>query len=1038
MAIMKDIMPETYKGEKKVWECIKNNLPDDIICYYNRTVKGREFDFCLLIKDIGFVMIEVKGWSRNHIVCVKSPDEIILSDGQISRSPRKQAKSYKFYLHNILSERYSVNPLIIDMVCYPFLSEEDYCQTGLSMVTEAEFTLFSEDIESWGLGQKILSAYELFRHLRFDDMSGSTYELCRHHFEPDYLLRPPKQTFIPYSILSVCQESMSLKEIDNIVTSYFDGTKQIIFTNHISDLEKLAVTLSEQFKRRKIKVDKGSLSVCTEQSEEICCTVSENKLILFNFEAYCIPQNEIQNSFVVWNGVMAQSQREVLRCFSKISDFNFSQYEIEHADIHKDIYVRAGAGTGKTYSMVSRIAYLCNPISECDIFKPSEEIAMLTFTTDASVNMKSRLKQLFVNYFILTRKAKYLDLVSDVENMCISTIHSFTKKIIMNTSLPLGVGVDFVTVSGTYEKQQIFDRIFEQYLAKYNEQDPLFFQNMPLRIEHLRKCLLNFSIQLYSKGCDIKNISVKSLGKSPEGMLYLNDMIEKVVIPTEQEYTAQLLENNCLNLAEYMIYLDKAVSDKAFNRNLFKFKYVFIDEFQDTDDAQIMSFLNMQKKLNFKFFIVGDLKQSIYRFRGATMDAFNKMGCSDNSWLAFSLNKNYRSDSRLLEIYERVFATMENKGQIPYISKEDRLTGVKQNTAYHENEMVFVCGYRKDKSNEELFYDELFAVIESQKQKICSQIKKKSLSVNERTIALLVRKNYQVQEIVRQAKKRNIFIESTIGDDLYQLPSTIDLCKLTSALSNPYNPTYLFDIIQSNYVHTDFKLSAIYGLSAEKKVRVMTECLDKFFMQTLGKTWNEVVKSFQNEPFLKSLRMVYENTCPWNKYSSDKQQKEFYRINYEFLFEELSRLNTKNYLTLDSVNQTLHILISTEAQGKARTVLQDNDNGIRIICSTVHKSKGLEYATVILPFTNDNIGTFRRNDINVTYEEGKIGYCLSNDREQFLNEYYDISAENKETVMEEARILYVAMTRAINNFICFIDNDKNGNCWGKMLEELLS
>ena len=149
-------------------------------------------------------------------------------------------------------------------------------------------------------------------------------------------------------------------------------------------------------------------------------------------------------------------------------------------------------------------------------------------------------------------------------------------------------------------------------------------------------------------------------------------------------------------------------------------------------------------------------------------------------------------------------------------------------------------------------------------------------------------------------------------------------------------------------------------------------------------------------------------------------------------------MRTKNYLTLDSVNRTLHILISTEAQGKTRTVLQDDDNNIRIICNTVHKSKGLEYATVILPFTNDNISTFRRNDINVTYEEGKIGYCLSNYREQFMNEYYDISAENRETVMEEARILYVAMTRAINNFICFIDNDKSGNCWGKMLEELLS
>ncbi len=54
MALMKDKQPDNYEGEKQVWQCIKDNLPEDILCYYNREVKGREFDFCLLIKDVGF------------------------------------------------------------------------------------------------------------------------------------------------------------------------------------------------------------------------------------------------------------------------------------------------------------------------------------------------------------------------------------------------------------------------------------------------------------------------------------------------------------------------------------------------------------------------------------------------------------------------------------------------------------------------------------------------------------------------------------------------------------------------------------------------------------------------------------------------------------------------------------------------------------------------------------------------------------------------------------------------------------------------
>ena len=94
MALMKDNQPDTHEGEKKVWQCIKDHLPNDIVCFYNREVKGREFDFCLLIKDVGFMIIEVKGWNKRHINKVLSPDEIIMSDGSTEDSPKKQARSY--------------------------------------------------------------------------------------------------------------------------------------------------------------------------------------------------------------------------------------------------------------------------------------------------------------------------------------------------------------------------------------------------------------------------------------------------------------------------------------------------------------------------------------------------------------------------------------------------------------------------------------------------------------------------------------------------------------------------------------------------------------------------------------------------------------------------------------------------------------------------------------------------------------------------------------------------------------------------------
>lgn len=76
MAKMMDIKDETYEGEKKVYECIENNLPEEIICYYNREIAGKQFDFCLIMEHMGMLVIEVKGWNVSNIIRVNSPDSI--------------------------------------------------------------------------------------------------------------------------------------------------------------------------------------------------------------------------------------------------------------------------------------------------------------------------------------------------------------------------------------------------------------------------------------------------------------------------------------------------------------------------------------------------------------------------------------------------------------------------------------------------------------------------------------------------------------------------------------------------------------------------------------------------------------------------------------------------------------------------------------------------------------------------------------------------------------------------------------------------
>lgn len=1031
MAQMKDKMPENYAGEQLVWKKLQE-LPEDIICYNHREINGREFDFCLLLPEIGFLIIEVKGWHLHDVVQVTSPDEIRLRNDQIVGSPKKQARGYRFALLNQLQENSHINPLVMDMVCYPFLSEREYKQIGLSVVSEPETTIFSDDLSSIPLlSRKIIRLYQQMKGLAGDLCKGMVYDVCRQYFEPGYTVKPPMPTAIPYSCLSVYSKPLTIADVEQIMKGYFSGVKQIIFVFSPEDLEVLANNLTKLFQKNNICFSHGDLQFGNQGTS---ITVQGNKLITFQFEAIYVGAGFFQKSFIVYNGELSTEQFQQLSHLPKEQLFNLEQYQIEHAPINRNIQVRAGAGTGKTYSMVARIAFLCSSASNSGIHTPSDEIAMLTFTTDAATNMKNRLKRLFMNYFVLTKDTKYLELVSDIEKMRISTIHSFAGELFKSTSLTLGVGTNYTVVQGEYEKRLLFEQILNDYLAKKNLEEPLFFENLPKNIFDFQKDLYDISKQLYNKGCDITELPFEAFGTPPKELPILQGFIEHAVIPTEKEYRKKLSENNSLHLSQYMIYLKKCIMAEEFNQNLFRFRYIFIDEFQDTDDAQIEAFLLMQKKLSFHFFIVGDLKQSIYRFRGATMDAFQRIGIMDDEWLKYHLAINYRTDLRLLEEFDEVFNSMGKKRLLPYIPEEDALIGVSYNKNMPEEELFQCCTYTANERNSGEFYDKLFQKIKEQKAELEKRLQKTSLSVPERTIAILTRTNSQIKQIIQNARGQDIQIESDSSGDLYQLQSTLDLCKLTAALCNPYHPTYLFDLIHSNNVGVEFDPKLLAGLEESKKTSLLIQCLDQYYAATLEKSWEELIYDAQHKPILMVLRLLYEGTEPWKRAFKIPNMQAFYRANYDLLFEELSKMNKKTYLTLDSVNESLHIAITTELERESRTLEIESD-GVRVLCTTVHKAKGLEFGTVILPFT-DRIGTsLPQNGLIVTYIDGKVGYCISTKQGLYCNSYFDEETESQEAAMEEARILYVAMTRAIQKFIWFKKEEHKPGSWGNILEE---
>ena len=288
-------------------------------------------------------------------------------------------------------------------------------------------------------------------------------------------------------------------------------------------------------------------------------------------------------------------------------------------------------------------------------------------------------------------------------------------------------------------------------------------------------------------------------------------------------------------------------------------------------------------------------------------------------------------------------------------------------------------------------------------------------------------------EFIRKTVHKWGEIESDKNTNLYRLQSTIDLCKLTSALCNPYNSLYLYDLIQSNNVNISFNSLNLIGKNDDEKLEMLIDCLNIYYTSVLKMKWTDLVAEVQKNPTLQILRKIYEASKPWKTYSSDLDMETYYRMNYELVFEELARTNRKSYLTLESINESLVLATTREMSAKSRDLIKDDDR-VRIICVTVHASKGLEYDTVVLPFTFTKLDSVKKDSIEIVYDGTHVGYCFNFKDVRYYNEFFDTDYEKEEIIKEESRILYVALTRAINKFIWFSKEENNDYNWARILD----
>lgn len=1074
---------------------------ESYIIYRNRPIFGAQFDVCLFAPKIGIIIFEVKGWKLDTIKTVKNGDAIIIRtfneetgvEGEEEENPTLQVRNYVYKLRNKIRQKTGKTPLVYGMVCFPNLAKTEYETLKLEPVCEYEETILKDDLASKDalFAKMNLSMSNHRGALKYN--SEFTQELMfrtRQIFETDLKLEDQsiedtdlvegseKSPASVYSIFAyIPYDSDSESHIKELARAYSFGTKLYLIVENQQELGQIERAIGTVIKEKGLAFDGLDLKIDFSGIGSDSRISIGDSYTVFNCSAYLIPPIESSmDYFAIFNGEIDSINKESVLVFAdQNSSFNIEQYRVEHCDIKKNVIVRAGAGTGKTHTMISRIAFICH-MQSCAMKELASRIVMITFTDDAANQMEDKIKKHFNNYYLLTGDTDCLAFINQIEGMQISTIHSYAKKIISQLGFELGYGMEVAVASGDYKLRQIIAEEVDTYVVKQQKkhgQD--YVKRLGMPVYQIIKSIINMIAKLHNQSVDATDLDVANFGVSVSGSGELHELLAAVLPQIEREANTCFRKENKVHLSNMMSLLQSCIKNENNMQRLIKMQtgrpqFMFVDEFQDTDDVQIEALMEIARLLQYRLFVVGDVKQCIYRFRGAKENAFEQLNYKNNSaWKTFSLSKNYRTDRELLDLFHNSFASMgsrlvDSEPLLIYGTEEGMDSGRLVGTRSYNSGLPRESFYKKlTISDETERIPAVFREVERQKKIIqdMEAASGKPTPGKDKEIAILVRENWQADVIKKEGRTRGIEVITNTGGDLYMSEPAFDMLKLANALLHYDEADYLYAFVASNFIGGGMSKARMYTLrdnekkNGWKKSKSMDTNQARELQSMINRElsvadndswrdWNSIIKALRTVPVLQVLRKIYQVLKPWLNYGQEsKMKQDNYRLNVDLLFEELIHAVNMDSVSINSIVDILTANIVSQKNVDSREPDASEEKDVIVRCVTVHKAKGLEYDTVILPYCSASINHMKRMGMNVSVlnedDRIKVGYQFKHEADHvttvFQNNFFDEGLEKNERMREEVRILYVAMTRAIRSFSWIALENKRNKCWQNLIWE---
>lgn len=651
------------------------------------------------------------------------------------------------------------------------------------------------------------------------------------------------------------------------------------------------------------------------------------------------------------------------------------------------LMIIAGAGTGKTTAITQRIAWLI----EQQKAKPDEVLA-LTFTEKSATEMEERVDQLL--------PIGYVDL-------WISTFHAFCERVLRENALEIGLPDQFNLLDDVDTfllMRKNLDRFNLDYY-KPRGNPTRFIRAMLSHFSRIKDEVVSPDEYLeFAQNLKMNTDSFEGVA-SEEQAADLSE-IERIgeIASAYNLYQQILLENQALDFADLVSYTIELFRKrpKILKKYQDQFKYILVDEFQDTNFAQY-ELIKLLTKEPYNITVVGDDDQSIYKFRGASLSNIMLFREDFPSAKNIVLNKNYRSRAQILDkAYTLIQQNNPNRLEV----KEN----LNKKLIAHRQEDGQVEHYHSDSIE-----DEVTAVIEK-----IIELKKQD-DCNWHDFCILTRANDSAEPFLEAMDAIRLPYRFMALSGLYTKPIIIDALAYLRVLDQSHTSPAMYRILSHPILGISSadiaELSLYCRLKGTSLLDAMKLCTE---VTASGKSKiNDLLLLLHNLREItrrKSASEVFVETIKQSGLLgevmklSDREQME----QNDYLQQFFARIKKFEIGTEDkSLHAFLEEFEHERNAGEAGGLKTDIEAGPDVInVMTVHASKGLEFKYVfIINLVEQRFPSTRRSD-PIEIPEGLI--------KERLNSEGDFHIE------EERRLFYVALTRAKEGVYLFSADDYGG------------